>query len=199
MGKLRPRERWIFPGASPTSVWFICLPTATKAKLVRHTLVEKKKLRDTWEAGGSRHKAHLNFSVQAEDFIRRERESQTDWEGGLKRSLHAGHSHKDLETGQGMVRCASNWSLSSGFSITLFYVWRWANLPELGWLRWLKVRVCIFLSYFLWFLYKLAVSLQATYQSESACHKNGEVGYNLPLLQHSLVNFSSICLEVRGF
>ena len=52
------------------------------------------------------------------------------------------HSHKDLETGQGMVWCVPSWLfcvfffISSWFYVILvFHSWRSANLPELGWLR----------------------------------------------------------------
>ena len=62
------------------------------------------------------------------------------------------------------VQCAWSWFSHPGFTSFWLHGWRSANLPELGCL---KIRIYIFSSYSLEFLYKHAVHLQATYSSES--------------------------------
>lgn len=49
-------------------------------------------------------------------FYKRERGSQIKKLGGWKRSLHAGHSHQDLETGQMMV-----WLHHPGLSVLVLH------------------------------------------------------------------------------
>ena len=84
------------------------------------------------KVGDSCLKAHLNISVQAEVFIRKERESRTKRSKGGDLQFIYGQastvrSDKNLTVGQAMI-----WCTSPRLYIDLLYGRRSANLPELA-------------------------------------------------------------------
>ena len=97
-------------------------------------------------------------------FIRKEGNRTERWREGLDKVSTCRWAHSILVR-QVMVQCASSWFSHPGFShpgVTASWlcVWRSAHLLELGYL---KVKVCIFWNYFLGFLYKHVVHLEAAY------------------------------------
>lgn len=67
--------------------------------------------------------------------------------------------HSPFQQDKWWCLCASFWFSHPGSTSSWLHIWRSASLLEQ---RGLKVRVCVFWSHFLGFLYKHAVHLQAT-------------------------------------
>ena len=171
--------------------WFIQIPTI-------------------WEDGGllSQNPSFFFFSILTSSagrglYKEGEEKQNKEIKGGGWKVLYVQmstvHSHKDPETGQVVIRYASSWSLSSWFYIILVLWLKVRQSPRAGMTEsWSLYLLKLVPSYtYMLFIYKLCIHQSQHLQKK--CRKDGDVGYNPPLLQsdtHSIIPMDISLLKI---